>query len=428
MNEINLLLSNVHIPNMYKVRQHFANEKIDNVEEALQDLFQKKSVFQKIKPGQRVAITVGSRGIENMPLLVKTVVDKVKTMGAIPFLVPAMGSHGGATEEGQKKMANDLGYTEEYIGAPIISSMDVVEVGKTADDLIVYYDKNAWNADWTIVMNRIKPHTSFRNRIESGLSKMMVIGLGKQKGAEQAHSRGVDKLGKTIESIAEVTIAKSNILCAIGLLENAFHQTYKISVLEPDEVLEQEAILLEEAKKLCSKLYFPKLDVLIVEEIGKEIAGTGMDPNVIGRFTTPYCQGGPDINKISVLDLTDLSHGNGYGIGLADYTTKKVFEKFDFMMTYPNSLTNGVTLPVKIPMVLENDEQAIKTAIKCCHVPENKVRMVKIKNTLSLQEIEVSEALKEYVEDHPNLEFISNGYQLEFDANHNLVSCLSCHS
>lgn len=421
MNELERLLQSVQIPRMYRVRQKFNADKLGDAAGELDRLLQAKDVCSAIKPGDKVAITVGSRGISNMPLLVRRVVTHIKDRGGIPFLVPAMGSHGGATAEGQKQLAVDLGYGEEYIGAPIVSDMDAVEIGRTESGLAVYFDKNAWNADWTIVMNRIKPHTSFRNRIESGLEKMMVIGLGKQKGAEEAHRRGVAALGKTIEEIAAVVMEKANILCAIGVLENAFHETCKIAVLKPDEVPEQEAALLEEAKALCPRLYFPVLDVLIVEEIGKEIAGTGMDPNVIGRFTTPYCSGGPDIDKIAVLNLTAASHGNGYGLGLADYTTKKVFDQFDFMTTYPNSLTNGVTLPVKIPMVLQNDEQAIKTAVKCCHGPAGAVRLVKIKNTLALQDIEISEALKADAERCPHVEIIGGPYELAFDREGQLV-------
>ena len=422
MSSIDTLLQDIPVPKLYKVKQHFNAEKLDDVVAALLTELDKTQVLAPIQAGQTVAITIGSRGIANMPLLVKTVVEQVKAKGAVPFMVPAMGSHGGATAEGQRRMVIDLGYAEDYIGAPIKSDMTTVQIGIAENGLPVFFDKNALEADWTIVMNRIKPHTSFRNRIESGLEKMTVIGLGKQYGAELTHSQGVDKLGKTVEAMAAVTLTKANILCAIGVLENAFHQTCKIVALKPEELSEEEAKLLDEAKSLCSKLYFPTLDVLIVEEIGKEIAGTGMDPNVIGRFTTQYCSGGPDITSIAALNLTDVSHGNGYGIGLADYTTRKVFDKFDFTMTYPNSLTNGVTLPVKMPMVLDNDKLAIQTCVKCCHVPDmDKVRLVKIKNTLSLQEIEVSVGLKDYVDADPNLEILAGPYEIQFDAQNNLI-------
>lgn len=415
------LLKDIPVPKMYPVKQLFDNDMIANTQEELIHRLHDCHALEAIHPGSTVAITVGSRGIDNMPLLVKTVVSEVKHRGGNPFLVPAMGSHGGATSEGQRNMAIDLGYSEEYIGAPILSDIQPVRIGTARNGLPVYFDKNAIKADWTIIMNRIKPHTSFRNRIESGLEKMTVIGLGKQHGAELAHSQGVDKLGKTIECMAEVTLSQANILCGIGVLENAFHKTCKIAVLRPEEIPEQEVVLLEEAKSLCAKLYFPEFDVLIVEEIGKEIAGTGMDPNVIGRFTTPYCSGGPNITSIAALNLTDLSHGNGYGIGLADYTTRKVFDKFDFSMTYPNSLTNGVTLPVKIPMVLDNDLQAIKACIKCCHTSNmHNVRMIKIKNTLQLETIEVSEGLLEEVYDNPKLKICGDAYELQFDDDGNL--------
>lgn len=416
------LLKDVSIPPMYPVKQLFDGTKLEDPRAELIARLQESGVLERIKCGQRVAVTVGSRGIDNMPLLVRTVVEKVKERGASPFMVPAMGSHGGATSEGQRRMAVDLGYSEEYIGCPLLSEIMPEQIGTASNGLPVYFDKNALAADWTIVMNRIKPHTSFRNRIESGLEKMTVIGLGKQHGAELAHSQGVDRLGKTIECMAEVTLSKANILCGIGVLENAFHKTCKIVALRPEEIPHQEAVLLEEAKKSCARLYFSKLDILIVEEIGKEIAGTGMDPNVIGRYTTPYCSGGPDISLIAALNLTELSHGNGYGIGLADYTTRKVAEAFDPYVTYPNSLTNGVTLPVKMPMVLDNDRQAIQTCVKCSHVTDlRKVRMVKIRNTLSLENIEVSQALLAEAEHHPHMHVTGKGYEMQFDETGNLV-------
>lgn len=272
-----------------------------------------------------------------------------------------------------------------------------------------------------MVINRIKPHVAFRGSYESGLMKMIAIGLGKQKGADICHDLGFGKMAENIPAIAKVTLANTNFLFAVGIIENAFHETCKIQVLQKNEIAEVEPLLQEEAKQLSPKLYLKSLDVLIIDEIGKDISGTGFDTNVVGRYHTPYITGGPNITRVVVLDITNVSHGNANGLGIVDFTTKRAFDKFDFEQTYPNALTSTVPMSVKIPMVLKNDRQAIQAAIKTSNIlNKTHVKMVRIKNTISLGEIEVSENLTAEVHADECMELVGLPYTLEFDQNGNL--------
>ncbi|HOK20370.1 MAG TPA: lactate racemase domain-containing protein, partial [Thermosynergistes sp.] len=309
------LLCDMPIPRMVKVRQRFERPKIEDVASELVKKLKDKGVLSAIKPGQSVAIGVGSRGITNLPLMVKTLVDAIKGAGGEPFIVPAMGSHGGATAEGQKGVLERLGVAEEYVGVPIRSSMEVVEIGRTSKGLPVRIDKHALSADHIAIINRIKLHTTFRGKYESGLMKMITIGLGKQAGAEICHELGFEQMAENVVAIAKVALQKMNLLFAVGVIENAYHETARIAVLEKDEIEEEEPKLLEEAKRLYPKIPFDSLDVLIIDEIGKDISGTGFDTNIVGRYTVPTMTGGPSIKRVVVLDITDKSHGNGNGLG-----------------------------------------------------------------------------------------------------------------
>jgi hypothetical protein len=314
------------------------------------------------------------------------------------------------------------GFREDHVGAKIRSSMEVVDLGTTRTGLPVFVDKYAYEADAIIVVNRIKPHVSFRGRYESGLMKMIAIGLGKQKGAEACHDAGFGEMAENIDDIARVVIDRCNIAFGIGLLENAYHETCGIEILAAEEIPEKEITLQEQAKQLLPSLYFPSLDVLLVEEIGKDISGTGMDNNIIGRYTTPYPSGGPRISRIVVLGLTDDTHGNANGLGVADFTTRRVFDAFSFEQTYPNSLTSTATASVKIPMVLENDRLAIQAAIKTCNILNKKnVRLVRIKNTLHIDEIHVSTAMLEEVKQYENMKILGNPEPLRFDGGGSLL-------
>ncbi len=421
MSTIDNLLDPIKIPKMVKVKQRFERPLIKNVEQELIRKIHEKDVLSKIKQNQSIAIAVGSRGITDLPLMVKTLVSQIKNVGGRPFIVPAMGSHGGATAEGQKNMLIGMGISEGYVEAPIKATMEVVQVGTSENGLPVYIDKFAFEADAIIIINRIKPHVAFRGKYESGLMKMITIGLGKQKGADICHELGFGKMAENIPAIARTALEKTNIIFAVGILENAYHEICRIEVLDNKEIESKEPALLEEAKRLSPKLYFEKFDVLVIDEIGKDISGTGFDTNVVGRYHTPYASGGPNITRIAVLDITDRSHGNANGLGIVDFTTMRAFNKFIFEQTYPNSLTSTVPASVKIPMVLKNDKQAIQAAIKTCNIlDKEKVTMIRIKNTVSLGEIEISESLLDFARENPNLDIISSPYNLQFDENGNL--------
>lgn len=421
MDIFNKLLGDVPIPRFVKARQNFPRPKIEDIEDALDKELKEKKLLNNIKPGERIAITAGSRGVANIARIIKEVVRLVKEAQGEPFIVPAMGSHGGAAAEGQIKVLHGMGITEEFCGAPIFSSMEVVCIGESENGLPVYIDKYANEADGIIVMNRIKPHVGFRGPIESGVTKMLTIGLGKQKGAEVCHSRGFGEMAVNVPAIAKVIIEKKNIVAAIGLLENAYDETYKIVAMNKNELLDMEPALQQEAKDMLAKIYFNKFDVLILDEIGKNITGTGMDTNIIGRYHTPYASGGPDIKKLLVLDLTKESHGNGNGIGLADFTTRRFYEKMKFDQTYPNSITSTVQITIKLPMILDTDKLAIQGAIKTSNLRDyNDAKIVRIKNTLELEYIYFSESLLEEAKANPYLEILSEPEYFDFNDKDNL--------
>ncbi|NLM20411.1 MAG: DUF2088 domain-containing protein [Peptococcaceae bacterium] len=402
---------------MIKVRQIFPDARLEKIETELRDQIRQKQLLSRINPGQTVAITAGSRGINDIVRILRELVTCVKEVGGIPFIVPAMGSHGGATAEGQLEMLKALGITEQSVGAPIKSSMEVVQVGVTANGLPAYTDRYAAEADAIIVVNKIKPHVAFRGKIESGLMKMITIGLGKQKGAAICHGLGPRKMAENIAAIARTVLENTNIIFAVGIIENAYDQTQELAVLGAEEIEKEEPALLLKAKKLTPRLLFNDLDALVIREMGKNISGTGMDTNVIGRYHTEIDKDGsePNITKIAVLDLTDQSHGNANGVGLADYTTSRLFKKISLEMTYPNSLTTTASLSAKIPMVLDNDLLAIKACIKCSNIPDlSRVRMVMIKNTLELEHIYIAESMLEEARQHAQIEILSEPLELEF--------------
>lgn len=421
MSILHELLKDIPIPKMAKVRQYFDDDKIDDVPGTLAEELEKEGVSESIRPGMEVAIAVGSRGTDKLVEVTKTTVDFLKKYGAKPFIVPSMGSHGGATAEGQKAVLEHLGVTEESVGAEIRSSMEVIQIGQLDNGLPVYIDKLASKADGIVVINRVKPHTAFRGKVESGIMKMISIGLGKQKGAEACHQMGFKYMAENIPKMARIALEKMPFSFAVATVENAFDEVAEIAVMKPEDIEEREVGLQALAKKLLPKLHFDKIDVLIIDEIGKNISGDGMDPNITGRYPTPYAYGGPEVTKMVVLDLRPESEGNANGVGTADFTTERLVSKMDRHATYANGLTSTVVGPTHISTTLENDRQAYQAAIKTCNILDfTKVKLVRIKNTLELGEIEVSEPLLDYVKNHPNLEQISDVYELEFDENGNL--------
>ena len=415
------LLKDIRIPRMVKVRQIFSHPKEVNVEEEIRRQIAGKKLLGGLKKGSRIAIAVGSRGISNLPLAVKVLGEEVRAAGGEPFIVPAMGSHAGATAEGQAAMLRGMGYTEEAVGMGIISSMDVAHLGTTPRGLPVLIDRIAYEADGIIITNRIKPHVCFRGPYESGLMKMITIGLGKQRGADIAHDLGFGHMSEHIPEIAKAALKKIKLLFAVGLIENAFHETSSVAVLSPGEIETEEPKLLDLARDLTPRLYFDTLDALIIDEVGKEISGSGFDTNVVGRYHSAWISGGPKITRLAILDISAKSKGNGNGLGMADFTTRRAAEKFDFTQTYPNTLTATLTGSVKIPMTLPNDRQAIQCCIKTSNLLDRSAfRMARIHNTLCLSEIEVSENIVDDIAKDSRFEIISEPYEMPFDAEGNL--------
>jgi len=412
----------MQLPNMAKVRQVFDQPKIRDILAKIKEELEKKRLKDRVKPGQRIAVTAGSRGIANIPLILKTVVAELRAVGAEPFLVTAMGSHGGATPEGQIQVLHSLGVTEESVGAPIEASMEVEAVGSLPDGVEIYLSRVALKADGIFVVGRVKPHTDFKGDIESGLLKMMAIGLGNQKGAEMIHWHRYDGYHRILPEAGKLIAEKTNIVMGLALLENAHHETAEIHALYPEEFYEKEKQLLETAKTLLPRLPFNDVDVLVVEEIGKNISGVGMDTNVTGRFWMPgeHDPRAPNIKKIAVLDLTEETHGNAIGIGLADLTTRRAFEKIDYHQTYVNCLTQGSGETCKIPPFLANDRDAIATAIRISGpIKPEAARVIRIKNTQELETLYISEALVDELRASPELQkrlvLVEEPREMQFD-------------
>lgn len=422
MDIIKELLKGIRLPRMAKARQNFFAPEVGDVAATLRQEIAKPAVAATIKPGMRIAIAVGSRGVAEIPTLARVTAEEIKRRGATPFIVPAMGSHGGATGEGQKGVLANLGVTEATAGCEILSSMEVVEIGRLPVGLPVYMDKYAYEADGIVVINRVKPHTAYRGPNESGVVKMITIGLGKQKGAEACHYYGFGVAAEFIPAMAKITLAETRILFGIATVENAYDRVAKIVAIPAGELLATDNALLAEAKARMARIVFDQLDVLIVDEMGKEISGDGMDPNIMGRYPTPFASGGPQISKLVVLDLTETSHGNANGMGHADYSTRRLMNKIDFPTTYANCLTSTVVVPCRMPVVLDTDRDAIRAAVKTCNAQDlAKVRAVRIKDTMHLNEIYISETLLAEAPTHPELEVLGPPTEMVFDEAGNLL-------
>jgi len=414
----------VNFPQIYRVRQSFNRTVVEDIPRAVQAELKKLHLESRIKPGQRVALTAGSRGVANIAQILKATVAYLKSIKAQPFIFPAMGSHGGATAEGQAALLAHYDVTEAFTGAPVLSSMDVVEISQTEDGVPVFIDKHAAQAEWIIVINRIKPHTKFKAPIESGLMKMMAIGMGKQKGAEYYHKAALQfTFPKIIVDAGREVLKKASILCGLGMVENGYDETAQIVALPPEELEAKERELLALAKQLMPRLPFNDIDLLIVDEMGKDISGTGIDPNVTGRnrdllgvFPHPT-----NVKRLFVRDLTANSNGNATGIGLADLATKRLVDKIDYQATYMNCIT-GISLEkAAVPMHFATDQEAIKVALNSVGlIPPEKSKIVRIKNTLLVEEVEVSEGYAEELEKRPDLEVLEGPKPMSFDGQGNL--------
>ena len=422
MDTIRALLKDVYIPPFVKVRQHFANDHIppETIPDAVIEQLSRSEISGRINPGMRICLTCGSRGIDNMPAILAAIVSFCKTRGAIPFVIPAMGSHGGATAQGQMGVLKSLGITPESIGCPIRATMETVQIGTTQEGHPVHIDRYAAESDGIIVINRIKPHTSFRGTYESGLMKMMAIGLGKQRGAEICHADGFLRMHHMVPLFGKAILKHAPILFGVGILENAFDHTASIHALTPEEIITKEPLLLKEAFKLMPSIGIPECDVLIVDEIGKNISGCGMDPNISGVFATPGMTGGIQAKRRCILSLTEETHGNGYGMGAADAVTDRLYKQLDLSQIYPNSITSTSLGFSKIPIIMPNDRASIALCIRTCNgIDRSAPKIVRIKNTLCLSEFEVSESC---ISDLTNtMQVLTEPYNLPFDEEGNLI-------
>ncbi|AZV57688.1 lactate racemase domain-containing protein [Clostridium sp. AWRP] len=420
---VSKLLENVYIPRMFKVKQIFPRPIIEskNIPELVKKELTQKKFSDKIKPRMNIAITAGSRGVANVAIITKSIVDFVASKGANPFVVPAMGSHGGATAEGQLELLAGYGLTEEYLGCPIKSSMEVKMIGHTEDGREVVIDKNAAEADGIIISCRIKPHNAFRGKYESGIMKMMAVGLGKQVGAEHVHEQGMQNIAKNIPIIGNAIIKHAPILFAIPCIENAFDETCKIIAVNSDEIAEEEPKLLQEAFANMPKIIVGRCDVLVVDEIGKNYSGTGVDPNITGTFSTKYASGGVKVQRTAMLDISKESHGNGLGVGLSNVITKRLFDKLDLEKMYPNCITSTVLESARIPCVVANDEEAIQLCIRTCvEINKKEPKIVRIPNSLHIGHIMLSEVYYDEMKNYPDLEVESEPEYMQFNEEGNL--------
>ncbi len=388
-------------PGFYKVKQAFSNPEVKDIEAAVKQAVAETGIARRIRPGQRIAITAGSRGIANMPRILRLLGEAVRTFGGEPFLVAAMGSHGGGTGAGMLDVLAGLGITEDSVKMPIEASPRVVFLGDTASGFPVFCAREACSARGIIVVNRVKAHTAFRGPHESGLFKMMAVGLGRPKGAAAVHRLGPALMGRAVVDIGSAILERAPVIGGIGIVENGNEETALIKGTAPGDFHRVDAELLVKAKELMPTLPVEKLDLLVVREMGKNYSGTGMDTNVIGRF---YLEGidepqTPRIRRIAVLGLSPASHGNANGVGLADFITRRLFAAIDFSATYLNGLTTNFLQRVKIPVIMPDDEQAVIKAWESLRLEApQQARVVIIHDTLNLNEIFISRALKEEVE------------------------------
>ena len=421
VNNLSELLSDVSIPMFRKVKYSIESRSIENVSAQVKECLLRKGALDRIESGSKVAVTVGSREINNLDVMLLALISELKKKGAHPFIVPAMGSHGGATAKGQQEVIENFGITEEKMGVQIKASMETVCITQTPSGIPVHVDKNALSADYIIPMGRIKPHTDFKGRFESGLMKMMAIGLGKQKGASICHKLGMENMSENVHAIGKEVLKHCSIPFGIGIIENAFHGTWKIEAIPAEKIEAEEPKLLDEAKGLVPKVPFEKVDIIICEEMGKDISGTGMDSNVIGRSASLGISR-PFAERIGVFALTQKSHGNANGMGLADCITKRFYNNILFDQTYPNAITSAETTAVKMPAMMESDEQCVRFLIKTCtgSGPDG-IRIVWMKNTLSMDSFYISEGLiNDIIE--PGLELVDKYYSPKFDEKGSFIS------
>ena len=404
------------MPKMAAVLQRFDDAHISDVEKAVREQLTRPEIAARVHSGMRIAIGAGSRGITNIGITVRTTVQAIRELGAKPFVFPAMGSHGGATPEGQQAVLAGYDITEEDVGAPIRATMDTILIGEMKDGTPVHMDRYAHEADGVVLINRIKPHTSFRGPIESGVVKMIVIGMGKIQGATHMHAHGMDLFPELLPRVAAFLMERTSILFGIGVVENAYDRTAIVEALLPDALVEREVELQTKAKSLMGRLYFSDIDILLIDQMGKEISGAGFDPNITGRNhrgVTGFDD--PKVQKIVVLDLTKMTNGNATGLGLADVITRKLYDAIDYPSTYGNVITSAYLDGALIPIAMPTDQQAVQLAIKTLvRVKQGQARIVRIRDTLSIDKISVSEPMLTEVKQHPDMSIIGEPAPFDF--------------
>jgi hypothetical protein len=412
-------------PRLMRLRQRFEAPRVDDIPGAVRAQLAGLGLHAKVAKGETIAISVGSRGVANIALIVKTLVEEFKALGLEPFLVPAMGSHGGGIAGNQRAIIEGYGVTEEYTGAPIRASMETVQVGQTEDGVPVFFDQHAYGADHVAVVGRIKPHTDFVGEIESGLHKMMLIGLGKHRGASLYHKAIVHyNFDRIIRSVGRMVIEKCGVLLGLAIVENQYDQTALIEAVAPERFADREKELLLLAREWMPRLPFPQVDLLIVDQLGKDISGAGMDSNVIGRkyydhgaAPTEY----PKVTRIYVRGLTEATHGNATGIGLAEYAHRRAVEQMDRETTYINCMTGNHPSIAAIPIYYDTDRACIAAALTTVGlVAPAEARVIRIRDTLHLAEVLVSAAYLPEVEQRKDLEILEPPREMEFDANGDL--------
>lgn len=409
-----------------RVRQRWDQPDIHDLESAALQALAQSGALARIQPAQEIAITAGSRGIASVPRILRAIVGAVRQRGASPFIFPAMGSHGGGTAEGQRGMLSELGITEDTMGVPIRSSMEVVRIGTTPRGIPVHLDANAAGADGIIMVNRIKKHTNFDGPVESGLCKMAVIGMGKHTQAVTVHQYGNYGLREYIPDVARVVLEAAPVLGGLAIIENAWGGVAELIGIAPGEIVEREPALLKRSKALCAKIPFREVDVAVVERMGKEISGTGMDCYVIGRrriIGEPEWPEPPTLRSLVVLDITPASHGNAVGIGLADFATKRLAGQIDWAVTQKNVMTSGNLERAKLPFVYDTDREAIETAaFRERQTPIDNLRFIAMRDTSHLRDLLVSEALLRDPGAREGLDILGEPVLLPFDAAGNWAS------
>lgn len=420
----------VSLPRMIRIRQRFPNSPPLDICAAVEGQLTEK-LSSRIKPGDRIAVAVGSRGITNLKEIVSLVVGWLEGKGAQPFIVPAMGSHGGATPEGQAEILAGYGICEQSIRATVRASLEVELLGRTDDGVDVYFSSEALRADGIVVINRVKPHTDFSGKIGSGILKMIAIGLGKRVGAGTCHAAAVWRGHEhVIRKVAGVSLQRAPILGGVAILENHSHETFKIVVLKNEDIEVQEEQLFAQAKGLMPRLPFDDIDFLVVDRMGKNISGAGMDPNIIGRGVHGYSSlrssdnsmSSPRIGRIFVRDLTPETHGNAIGVGLADLTTSRLVRAMNPHATFINALTAMSLLAAKTPIHFETDREAITCGLASLAIPDTSAaRVVRIADTLSLEVLEVAEAYSNLLTQRGNLTVLDGPEEMKFDSSDNLL-------